>query len=153
MKIRKSYIFLYPLLNLEKHKRIKPIKTYMYCDNIDKEILICVYKINNKYWNNFNEKVLLKHELLENIVSITEKKYAYIFDLSKYKKDYHKIANGDYKSISNEVKKMIINANDKHFDRVMFYLSNGGDKINKENETCKISLEDIEYSKFLMNKE
>ena len=151
--IQKSTIFLYPLLQIQSKRSIRPLKTYMYCDNIEGENLICVYKVNHKNWNAFNEKVLSKHKLLKSIVPLTDKKYAYVFDLSVFKNDYELIKLGKYSQLSKFAKTTILDLEDMYFDEVKLCLfENYGTAPDKNKETYQLSKESVEYGEFLINR-
>jgi len=151
--IQKSFIFLYPLLQIQSKRSIKPLKTYMYCSGMEDELLICIYKVNRKHWSSFNEKVLSKHKLLKSTVPLTDKKYAYIFDLSEFKKDYDLISVGKYHLLSQFAKTCIMSFDHANFDEVKLCIfDKQGTPPDREKETYNLSKESVEYGEFLINR-
>lgn len=103
---QKSYMFLWPLLNLPTN--IKPINTYLgFKDaNTDKPLIIGMF---HKDLFNYKQqkRILVQNKNYQ--VYLSEDGFDYfIFELKDYKHDYALIINGMYSDVSQRTKNRII---------------------------------------------
>lgn len=111
--IQKSRIFLYPLLGIRRGVSVVPKQTYMSWDGtykLDDYKLICNYHVRkDKEFKLFEEVKLLGNDLFDDYVELEDGSCLYIFDISKYKKQYELILEGKYSLLDNDYKKKILN--------------------------------------------
>lgn len=111
--IQKSRIFLYPLLSIRRGVSVVPKQTFMAWEGtyeLDDYKLICNYHIRkDKEFKLFEEVKLLGNKLFDSYIELEDGSSAYVFDFSKYKKQYDLIIEGKYTNLDNDYKKQILN--------------------------------------------
>lgn len=111
--IQKSRIFLYPLLNIRRGVSVTPVQTYLTWDNVytvEDCKLIAVYHLrDDKEFKDFEEKKLFNNDLFDNFFELEDGKGAYVFDFSKYKKEFQRTVAGRYSEIDEGYKRKILN--------------------------------------------
>ena len=103
---QKSYMFLWPLLNLPTN--IKPINTYLgFKDaNTDKPLIIGMF--HKDLFNYKQQKRILVQNKNYQVYFIDEGFEYFVFELKDYKHDYTLIINGMYSDVSQRTKNRII---------------------------------------------
>lgn len=110
---QKSKVFLYPLLDIKRGHSIVPIQTFVVWKEMGIKAteckLMCLYhNRSDKEFKEF-EKVKLKgNKLYQNSFLVDDdSKIVYIFDYSKYSKDFKLFLKGKYSKLSIEFKRKI----------------------------------------------
>jgi len=110
---QKSYNFLFPLLEIKRHKLFKPKQTYISWKdlyNVEDRKLICVYKRSlNDEWIEYEKKYLINHKMLEYCYPLDDENIVYVFDLNIYKEDFDNFLRGKYSKFSNTAKQLMTN--------------------------------------------
>ena len=105
---QKSKVFLYPLLRIKRGAKIVPSETYLAWNDIVKTEdmkLVCLYHPKEKEeYELYENKILLKHNRLHDIVSIDANNKLFIFDFSDLKDDWQHFINGRYSKMQNNIK-------------------------------------------------
>ena len=101
---------MFPALGIKKNSPFVPSGVYLAInDKIDvtHKRLICAYKAENTdVFRTFERDVILSNSLFEYVIEADGFKL-YIFNLSKYEKDYELFLLGKYSKLSKELKKLI----------------------------------------------
>ena len=108
---QKSKVFLYPLLGIKKGAKVIPSETYIAWNNIKAEDmkLICLYHPENKLlYKEYENKILLKHTRLSEIVKLDRGNKLFIFDFSDMEDDWMKFIDGRYSKMDNVTKSKIL---------------------------------------------
>ena len=105
---QKSKIFLYPLLGIDRDSSINPIQTYVSWEGKiqahDKK-LVCLYHLrDDREYRLFEQTKIKNNKLFDQLIHTEDNKVAYLFDLSKYDKDWRNFRNGRYSKLSPELK-------------------------------------------------
>ena len=106
-------MFLYPHLGIKRGGSITPVETYMSWKDLyalKDHKLIAVYHLrDDQEFKIFEEKMLLNNRLFETFQDLEDEKRAYIFDYSRFDKDFRKIINGKYSLLSDSYKSTVLN--------------------------------------------
>lgn len=109
---QKSFWMLYPLVNIPKTVRYRPLgsyikDSYLNISEKDKKLLLCYEnRQDNEFFESF-ESIYLINNIFYSDFYMTEKYRIYIFDLSHYGKDYDKFLQGKYSKLSDKTKEII----------------------------------------------
>ena len=110
--VQKSRIFLYPLLGIRRGVSVTPLQTYMTWEGKytvhDNRFIVTYHLRNDDDFKHFEEQKLLSNPLFCDFFELEDGTGAYIFDFSKYKKEYKLIVNGKYSMLPDEFKKKIL---------------------------------------------
>ena len=108
---QKSKIFLYPFLELPKvDEKYFTIQTYLkYKDiSIEECFIICVYNIKDvEYFTKYKKEKINRSIYFTSEETIDENKHIVIFNISKFKTDYHYFMLGQYSKFSSKSKDLI----------------------------------------------
>ena len=104
---QKSKLFLFPLLGIPNSAAFKPTNTYL-CDESrgikleDYRLIVCYDRghseKNKEYYSNFESKMLIGHKQFIEMYE-EEDCLIYVFDMTKFRKDYDNVVNGKYSKI------------------------------------------------------
>ncbi len=110
--IQKSRIFFYPLLGIRRGVSVTPIDTFITWKNIydvnDYKFIVVYHYRDDNDFKKFEEHKLLGNPLFEDSFELDDDTYAYVFDMSSYKKEYKLIINGKYSKLDNNYKRKIL---------------------------------------------
>lgn len=108
---QKSKIFLYPLLGIPKTEKDGfVVETFLKYDDINIEDckIICQFNINNvEFFNTFREEKILNSPHFISEKKLDDNRYIFIFDMSKFKIDYHYFLLGQYSKFTQKSKNLI----------------------------------------------
>lgn len=111
--IQKSRLFLYPALDLKRGHSVTPIQTY--CGWKDKydlndKKLICLFHIrDDEDYKTYSRVKLMGNALFYDYMETDDHKAVFVFDFSKYGKDWKYFIDGKYSKISPDLKSKIRN--------------------------------------------
>lgn len=102
---QKSYLFLYPILNIKRNHLIKPKQTYIHSSEVDisDHTLILEYDLSKETMNLFAKTWLYTNPLFLR----QDGDFLFHFGLSVYKDDWEKFVAGKYSKLSNTLKDTI----------------------------------------------
>lgn len=125
---QKSKVFLYPLLGIKRGVKIVPSETYLaWNDSIKTEDmkLVCLYHPKTRDYDflEYEKKVLLKHNRLNDIQIIDLQNKLFVFDFSDLKDDWSHFINGHYSKMSKETKDKILSFFEKNSGNYIYMKS------------------------------
>lgn len=110
---QKSFTFLYPLLEIKKHKVYKPVKTFVAwkeVHDITDYKLVCLFEKNDDpEWIEFEKTNLISHKMLSYCFPIDDKTIVYVFDFISLKDDFDNFLIGKYSKFSDLAKGRLTN--------------------------------------------
>lgn len=110
--IQKSKLFFYPLLGIRRGVSVTPLQTYIEWEGIytvnDYKFIAVYHLRDDEEFKQFEDKKLLGNSLFCDFFELEDGTGAYVFDFSKYKRDYKLIINGKYSMLSEEYKQQIL---------------------------------------------
>lgn len=109
--IQKSRIFLYPALDLKRGHSVTPIQTYCAWKgkySLDDKKFICLFHIrNDEEYKTYSRNKLMSNRLFHDYMETDDHKAIFVFDFSKYSKDWKLFLDGKYSKISPDLKEKI----------------------------------------------
>jgi len=112
---QKSAVFLYPALGIPKSSSVKPIQTYISCDDLykpeDKKLLCLYYVRDDEQFKAFEKNKLRDNLLFEKFIECEEDKGLYVFDFSSFNNSHDYFVEGQY----HKMDKMIRNSCLTHY--------------------------------------
>lgn len=110
--IQKSRIFFYPILGIRRGVSVTPVDTFITWKNMytvnDYKFIVTYHFRDDEDFKKFEEHKLLGNPLFENSFELEDGTYAYVFDMSTYKKEYKLIINGKYSKLDVAYKRKIL---------------------------------------------
>jgi hypothetical protein len=103
---QKSYLFLYPVLNLKRNSLIKPKQTYVHSSEVDisDHTLIIEYDLSVETMRQF-----AKNWLYTNPLFLKQKgDFLFYFNLSPYRDDWSRFIKGEYSRFSKPFKTTVL---------------------------------------------
>lgn len=127
--IQKSRLFLYPLLGIKRGVSVTPIEVYTswegrYCFT-DARLLCRYHDRDDPDFKIFDEVKLSGNTLFQEKHELEDGTLVYVFDLSKYHKDFWRVITGQYSELSKATKKQILKffeGNTNHYVYIKSYL-------------------------------
>ena len=115
---QKSKVFIYPLLGIPRGNHIVPTATFLQWEDrysISDRCLLVLYELDYSSTSLSFEEFLISNPLFSTAHPLPsdkdedeeKRRVLYVFDISKYAKDYDHFVNGSYSKISKEVKDSI----------------------------------------------
>jgi hypothetical protein len=105
---QKSRVFLYPALEIRRGASATPIETYVAWEGVYKPSdrrLVCMYHLrDDKEYQVFEKTKLFGNPLFDTFMVSQEGMGLYVFDFSRYSSDWDKILDGQYSTMSEDMK-------------------------------------------------
>jgi len=132
-----SFLFLYPLLQLDK--KIQPLGTYLKIKELDLDYsLICLFHHNQENFHPSWLKQMEEHTMFQAIFTDSDGFHYVLFDFLDYTPIVKQIQNGEYSTISSDFK-LIMSQNKNTLTHIGLYPDQYYDQIAEDLEI------DVEY--------